>query len=51
LINALFKMLFDALKYADAGYAVGNLVGRTDESAVKPFVFPFTVPFIRVWTW
>ena len=49
LINALFKTLFDAPKYADAGYVVGDLVELTDESAIKSFVFPFTVPFIRVW--
>ena len=49
LIDAPFKTLFDAPKYADTDYAVGDLVELTDESAIKSFVFPFTVPFIRVW--
>ena len=39
LIDALFKTLFDAPKYADAGYVVGDLVELTDESAIKSFVF------------
>ena len=49
LIDALFKTLFDAPKYADAGHAVGDLAELTDESAIKSFVFLFTVPFVRVW--
>jgi HEAT repeat protein len=33
-----------------AAYAIGDLVERTDESAIKPFVVPFTGPLIRVAT-
>ncbi|KAI0644913.1 ARM repeat-containing protein [Trametes meyenii] len=33
-----------------AAYAIGDLVERTEESAVKPFVVPFTGPLIRVAT-
>ncbi|KAF8161530.1 armadillo-type protein [Crassisporium funariophilum] len=33
-----------------AAYAIGDLVQRTDESAIKPFVVPFTGPLIRVAT-
>ncbi|KAI9573329.1 armadillo-type protein [Boletus coccyginus] len=34
----------------NAAYAIGDLVERTDESAIKPFVLPFTGPLIRVAT-
>ncbi|KAI9456468.1 armadillo-type protein [Boletus coccyginus] len=34
----------------NAAYAIGDLVERTDESAIKPFVVPFTGPLIRVAT-
>ncbi|KAG6896538.1 hypothetical protein C0992_007574 [Termitomyces sp. T32_za158] len=33
-----------------AAYAIGDLVERTDESAIKPYVVPFTGPLIRVAT-
>lgn len=33
-----------------AAYAIADLVERTDESAIKPFVVPFTGPLIRVAT-
>lgn len=33
-----------------AAYAIGDLVERTEESAIKPFVVPFTGPLIRVAT-
>jgi hypothetical protein len=33
-----------------AAYAIGDLVERTDEDAIKPFVVPFTGPLIRVAT-
>lgn len=33
-----------------AAYAIGDLVSRTSESAIKPFVVPFTGPLIRVAT-
>lgn len=33
-----------------AAYAIGELVERTDEFAIKPFVVPFTGPLIRVVT-
>ena len=33
-----------------AAYAIGDLVERTEENAVKPFVVPFTGPLIRVAT-
>ncbi|KAF8911690.1 armadillo-type protein [Gymnopilus junonius] len=33
-----------------AAYAIGDLVERTNESAMKPFVVPFTGPLIRVAT-
>lgn len=33
-----------------AAYAIGDLVERTDENAMKPFVVPFTGPLIRVAT-
>jgi hypothetical protein len=33
-----------------AAYAIGDLVERTKESAIKPFVVPFTGPLIRVAT-
>ncbi|GBE83943.1 eIF-2-alpha kinase activator GCN1 [Sparassis crispa] len=33
-----------------AAYAIGDLVERTQESAIKPFVVPFTGPLIRVAT-
>lgn len=33
-----------------AAYAIGDLVERTDETAIKPFVVPFTGPLIRVAT-
>lgn len=33
-----------------AAYAIGDLVQRTDEAAMKPFVVPFTGPLIRVAT-
>jgi hypothetical protein len=33
-----------------AAYAIGDLVERTDEMAIKPFVVPFTGPLIRVAT-
>ncbi|KAI0366693.1 ARM repeat-containing protein [Pilatotrama ljubarskyi] len=33
-----------------AAYAIGDLVERTEESAMKPFVVPFTGPLIRVAT-
>lgn len=33
-----------------AAYAIGDLVERTDEAAIKPFVVPFTGPLIRVAT-
>jgi len=33
-----------------AAYAIGDLVERTSESAIKPFVVPFTGPLIRVAT-
>ncbi len=32
----------------NAAYAIGDLITRTDESAIKPFVVPFTGPLIRV---
>ncbi|OJA10082.1 hypothetical protein AZE42_06300 [Rhizopogon vesiculosus] len=34
----------------NAAYAIGDLVERTAESAIKPFVVPFTGPLIRVAT-
>ena len=34
----------------NAAYAIGDLVERTDEAAIKPFVVPFTGPLIRVAT-
>ncbi|KAH0826083.1 hypothetical protein J3R83DRAFT_5825 [Lanmaoa asiatica] len=34
----------------NAAYAIGDLVERTDESAIKPFVVPFTGSLIRVAT-
>ncbi|KAG1889550.1 armadillo-type protein [Suillus subluteus] len=34
----------------NAAYAIGDLVERTEESAIKPFVVPFTGPLIRVAT-
>ncbi|KAF9234000.1 armadillo-type protein [Melanogaster broomeanus] len=34
----------------NAAYAIGDLVDRTEESAIKPFVVPFTGPLIRVAT-
>ena len=34
----------------NAAYAIGDLVERTGESAIKPFVVPFTGPLIRVAT-
>jgi hypothetical protein len=34
----------------NAAYAIGDLVERTDESTIKPFVVPFTGPLIRVAT-
>ena len=33
-----------------AAYAIGDLVERTEEGAMKPFVVPFTGPLIRVAT-
>jgi len=33
-----------------AAYAIGDLVERTEENAIKPFVVPFTGPLIRVAT-
>ncbi|THH23082.1 hypothetical protein EUX98_g8100 [Antrodiella citrinella] len=33
-----------------AAYAIGDLVERTEESVIKPFVVPFTGPLIRVAT-
>ncbi|KAF8883249.1 armadillo-type protein [Infundibulicybe gibba] len=33
-----------------AAYAIGDLVERTEEQAIKPFVVPFTGPLIRVAT-
>ncbi|KAG6810659.1 hypothetical protein H0H92_010871 [Tricholoma furcatifolium] len=33
-----------------AAYAIGDLVERTEESAIKPYVVPFTGPLIRVAT-
>ena len=33
-----------------AAYAIGDLVERTNENAMKPFVVPFTGPLIRVAT-
>ena len=33
-----------------AAYAIGDLVERTEETAMKPFVVPFTGPLIRVAT-
>ena len=33
-----------------AAYAIGDLVERTEESAMKPFIVPFTGPLIRVAT-
>lgn len=33
-----------------AAYAIGDLVSRTSESSIKPFVVPFTGPLIRVAT-
>ena len=33
-----------------AAYAIGDLVERTDETVIKPFVVPFTGPLIRVAT-
>ena len=33
-----------------AAYAIGELVERTEEAAIKPFVVPFTGPLIRVAT-
>lgn len=33
-----------------AAYAIADLVERTEESAIKPFVVPFTGPLIRVAT-
>ncbi|KAL4249154.1 TOG domain-containing protein [Abortiporus biennis] len=33
-----------------AAYAISDLVDRTEESAIKPFVVPFTGPLIRVAT-
>ena len=33
-----------------AAYAIGDLVERTEEGAIKPFVVPFTGPLIRVAT-
>ncbi|KDQ56445.1 hypothetical protein JAAARDRAFT_36597 [Jaapia argillacea MUCL 33604] len=33
-----------------AAYAIGDLVERTSEEAIKPFVVPFTGPLIRVAT-
>lgn len=32
----------------NAAYAIGDLVTRTEENAIKPFVVPFTGPLIRV---
>ena len=32
----------------NAAYAIGDLVVKTEESAIKPFVVPFTGPLIRV---
>ncbi|KAG2121247.1 armadillo-type protein [Suillus clintonianus] len=34
----------------NAAYAIGDLVERTEEAAIKPFVVPFTGPLIRVAT-
>lgn len=34
----------------NAAYAIGDLVERTEDSAIKPFVVPFTGPLIRVAT-
>ena len=34
----------------NAAYAIGDLIERTDESAIKPFVAPFTGPLVRVAT-
>jgi len=34
----------------NTAYAIGDLIERTDESAIKPFVVPFTGPLIRVAT-
>ncbi|KAF9232421.1 armadillo-type protein [Melanogaster broomeanus] len=34
----------------NAAYAIGDLVDRTEESAIKPFVVPFTGPLICVAT-
>jgi hypothetical protein len=34
----------------NAAYAIGDLVERTAEAAIKPFVVPFTGPLIRVAT-
>ncbi|KAF7294474.1 TOG domain-containing protein [Mycena kentingensis (nom. inval.)] len=33
-----------------AAYAIGDLVERTEETAIKPYVVPFTGPLIRVAT-
>ncbi|THH11230.1 hypothetical protein EW146_g8121, partial [Bondarzewia mesenterica] len=33
-----------------AAYAIGDLVERTEETAIKPFIVPFTGPLIRVAT-
>ena len=34
----------------NTAYAIGDLVERTDESAIRPFIVPFTGPLIRVAT-
>ena len=34
----------------DAAYAIGDLVERTDEYAIQPFIVPFTGPLVRVAT-
>ncbi|CAK5273992.1 unnamed protein product [Mycena citricolor] len=34
----------------NAAYAIGDLVDRTEEAAIKPYVVPFTGPLIRVAT-
>ncbi|KAF8123641.1 hypothetical protein EV363DRAFT_1143795, partial [Boletus edulis] len=34
----------------NAAYAISDLVERTDKSAIKPFIVPFTGPLIRVMT-
>ena len=37
-------------QHKNTAYAIGDLIERMDESAIKPFVIPFTGPLIRVAT-